>query len=254
MAVSFSFVNTVINVERLKGVNRMYNRKRKRGSGNDWIEGSEFDQMITPFYSGLKRYCQFLSGNKWDGEDLAQEAVLKANQSYLPSEITSALLKKIAYHHWIDTLRKREHQTVPLIDQIVIHKNQSNQDSQMDTVKHLLNHLTPKQAIIFMLKEGFSYQSKEIAHLLGTTDMAVKSSLHRAKNRLSKEETLQTVDFFWDENEKALLFELMYQSLQTDDPQVLIDRVKELASLLHVSTFSKSKHSRSSLNFYSLAA
>jgi RNA polymerase sigma factor (sigma-70 family) len=232
----------------------MYNRKRKRGNGKNRIEGAEFDQIIIPFYSGLKRYCQFLSKNKWDGDDLAQEAVLKATQSYLPSEITSALLKKIAYHHWIDTLRKREHETVPLIDQVCIHQNQSNPDSQMDTVKHLLNHLTPKQAIIFMLKEGFSYQSKEIAHVLGTTEMAVKSSLHRAKNRLSKEETLQTVDSFWDENEKALLFELMYQSLQTDDPKVLIDRVEEIPSLLHVSTLSKSKHSRSSLNFYSLAA
>ncbi|EOO35352.1 hypothetical protein IIU_02297 [Bacillus cereus VD133] len=33
-------------------------------------------------YGELKRYCTFLTKNKWDGEDLAQETVCKVLRKY----------------------------------------------------------------------------------------------------------------------------------------------------------------------------
>ncbi|WP_225049478.1 sigma factor [Priestia megaterium] len=60
-------------------------------------------------YPKLQQYCRFLTQNAWDGDDIAQETYLKA-QRYKGEEhnLSSALLNKIAYHHWIDLLRKRK--------------------------------------------------------------------------------------------------------------------------------------------------
>jgi RNA polymerase sigma factor (sigma-70 family) len=210
--------------------------------------------QLTQLIPGLQQYCRFLSRNKWDGDDLAQEAIIKAFQKYQPSEISSALLNKIAYHHWIDTLRKREHEVIGIPEQLTESQVQSHPNTLFDTVTLLLDQLTPKQAVIMMLKEAFGYQSKEIATVLETTEIAVKSILHRAKNRLSKDESIHTVHTFWDEKEKLLLFDLVYESLKADDPRVLIERIHEISTLAEVPRLSKTKHSRSPLNAFCLAA
>lgn len=210
--------------------------------------------QLTELISGLQRYCRFLSKNHWDGDDLAQEAIIKAFQKYQPSEVSSALLNKIAYHHWIDTLRKREHEVIGIPEQLSENRVPSHPNTLIDTVTLLLDQLTPKQAVIMMLKEAFGYQSNEIANMLKTTETSVKSILHRAKSRLSKDKTIHSVHTFWDENEKQLLFELLYESLKADNPKVLINRIHEIPSISEVPRILKSKHSRSPLNTLCLAA
>jgi RNA polymerase sigma factor (sigma-70 family) len=222
--------------------------------GNVKSVESGVEEQLKQFYPGLQRYCRFLSRNTWDGDDLAQEAIIKASQYYHQSEINSALLNKIAYHQWIDTLRKREHEVVGIPNKFLENEGKCSPDGLLDTVELLMNHLTPKQAVIFMLKEAFRYQSKEIANLLGTTEMAVKSTLHRAKNRLNKEETFQSIHSYWDVREKQLLFDLMYQSLQAEDPKILIDRIPDIPSLADISRPARVIHSSSPLNSYCLAA
>ncbi|PEW50912.1 RNA polymerase subunit sigma-70, partial [Bacillus cereus] len=53
-------------------------------------------------YGELKRYCTFLTKNKWDGEDLAQETVCKVLQKYSNKDICMTLVYKIARNRWID--------------------------------------------------------------------------------------------------------------------------------------------------------
>ncbi|MFD2443858.1 sigma-70 family RNA polymerase sigma factor [Bacillus sp. CGMCC 1.16607] len=228
----------------------MYNHKMQMAKGNAFSE----KKLVEELYPGLKRYCRFLSKNKWDGEDLAQEAILKATQVYEPSVICSALLNKIAYHQWIDMIRKREQEVVGIGFEVPEDHSKKKSNHVLDTVMHLIDQLTPKQAVIFLLKEAFRYQAKEIAKLLNTTEMAVKSSLHRAKARINNKETIHTVDTFWGEKEKDLLIELLYQSLQEEDPSVLIDRIGDIPSLVEVPMPNTRKHSASPLNSYCMAA
>lgn len=232
----------------------MYSSRSAKTNKYEQSEESWESKKLIQMYPGLQQYCRFLSRNSWDGDDLAQEAIIKAAHSYHQSEISSALLNKIAYHHWIDTLRKRKHEVVGILHNESVSNEKSQPDGLIDTVKLLMNHLTPKQAVIFMLKEAFRYQSKEIADLLDTTEMAVKSSLHRAKKRLDKKETLHSVHIYWDEKEKHLLFDLLYQSLQAEDPKILVDRISELPSLADVSKLAKVTHSSSPLNSFCMAA
>ena len=68
------------------------------------------DSSLDEYYLKLKKYCHFLTQSKWDGDDLAQEAMIKAISYYSQERITPALLNKIAHNHWLDTLRKRKNE------------------------------------------------------------------------------------------------------------------------------------------------
>ncbi len=183
------------------------------------------------YYPKLQRYCRFLAQNEWDGDDIAQEAFFKAVKYYNNEKMNSALLNKIAYNHWIDTLRKRKEELVS--PDLELSQSTANNpvDHKINSVELLLKHFTPKQAIIFFLKEAFQYKSKEIADILGTTEIAIKSSLHRAKKRLdktNKEEEAPSVEYFWNEEEREKLEEVFHIALEVQDPTVLIQAIPSL--------------------------
>lgn len=183
--------------------------------------------LFVELYPGLQRYCRFLSQNKWDGEDIAQETILKALKHYQSSnKINAALLNKIAYHQWIDTLRKRKRETMEEVPEL----STAGDTTLLETVEILIQQFTPKQAVIFMLKEAFHYKTNEIAELLGTSETAVKSSLHRAKKRLNQDDCFN-VEPFWSDEEQALLSALFNESLMAQDPSILLDSLPNLSSL-----------------------
>ncbi|MFZ7944465.1 sigma factor-like helix-turn-helix DNA-binding protein [Neobacillus sp. 19] len=159
------------------------------------------DQLWLEFYPKLQRYCRFLTQNTWDGDDIAQDTFLKALK-YHQQQMSMALLNKIAYHQWIDLLRKRKKETIASDVVHPIHEVTNQLDDMTHAVDQLLKECTPKQAVIFMLKEAFQYQVKEIADLLHTTETAIKASLHRVKKRMDKEDQTYSVESFWDEERK----------------------------------------------------
>ncbi|MCJ7985073.1 hypothetical protein MUB16_15260 [Priestia sp. OVL9] len=90
----------------------------------------------------------------WDGDDIAQETFLKA-QRYKSEEhnLSSALLKKIAYHHWIDLLRKRKREGIVEEKALEQQAEKHTFDSKGHSVELLISQFTPKQAVIFFLKK-----------------------------------------------------------------------------------------------------
>ncbi|MBS4190714.1 sigma-70 family RNA polymerase sigma factor [Bacillus sp. FJAT-49705] len=185
------------------------------------------ENVFIELYPGLQRYCRFLSKNKWDGEDIAQETILKAIQHYQSNNnMNAALLNKIAYHHWIDTVRKRKHETIEESPALSTFEDKS----LIETVEKLTQQFTPKQAVIFTLKEAFHYKTSEIAELLGISETAVKSNLYRAKKRLIQDDSFD-VGPFWSKEEHVLLTELFYESLRTQDPSRLLKMLPVINSL-----------------------
>jgi RNA polymerase sigma-70 factor (ECF subfamily) len=195
----------------------------------------KFDEYYwKEYYPKLQRYCRFLTQNEWDGDDVAQEAFFKAVKYYHHEKLSSALLNKIAYNHWIDTLRKRKDETVSSDIEISQYATNIPIDNKINSVELLLKHFTPKQAVIFFLKEAFQYKFKEIADILGTTEIAIKSSLHRAKKRLektNKDEQTLSIEYFWNEEERKKLDELFQMALEVQDPAILIEALPSLDSL-----------------------
>lgn len=197
------------------------------------------EDKIEQLYPRLEQYCYFLAQNKWDGDDIAQETIVKAILKYghTQHEFTPALLNKIAYHCWVDMVRKRKLEKLESDDEFIEAESSNNTrriENSIDIIEHIRKLLTPKQAVIFLLKEAFQYQAKEIAELLNTTEIAVKSIVSRTKRRLEKSnqnDTIFSVEPYWYEEEQELIFDLFFQALNAQDPNELIKAIPSFHSL-----------------------
>jgi len=192
------------------------------------------EKEIEELYSKLQRYCKFISQNKWDGEDLAQESFLKAWLHYKHQpEMSAALVKKIAHNEWIDTIRKRSKESLEDIPEA--YQNETDRIvNRLEAIHQLSHQLTPKQAIMFALKEGFQFQLSEIAQLLDSSEAAVKAAIFRAKQRLGKndsEETNPLIEQYWNEEERLQLEIILHESFKSKDPSILIRSIPNIRSL-----------------------
>ena len=199
---------------------------------NDSCKDERANPNFLSYYEELKRYCYFLSKNKWDGDDLLQDVIVKTLKHYRnQKEIRPSLLKKMAYNHWIDKVRKRSFEIVDEIEEI--RQEMNNGNTACEQVEILFQQLTLKQATIFVLKEVFLFQIKEISLLMETSEPAVKSALFRAKKRLSHqtEEGSPVHHITEDEEERLLLIETIQYCLTEQDPELLISRIPFIRSL-----------------------
>ncbi|WP_339235031.1 sigma factor-like helix-turn-helix DNA-binding protein [Oceanobacillus sp. FSL W7-1281] len=191
---------------------------------------NEEEIIFHTMYRQLSHYCFFLSQNKWDGEELVQESLKKALISYGdPGSWNVTLLKKIAYHAWIDTKRRKTAE----IEHIV--KEKPEQESHYEEIEalvtKLLSFMTVKQCMVFLLKDVFQYQINEIAENCGMSDTAVKAMLNRARKQvqnMKEEEALFSVDEIPYENVTESFVQVVVYVIQANDPAKLMELIPEI--------------------------
>ncbi|PAD39187.1 sigma factor-like helix-turn-helix DNA-binding protein [Terribacillus sp. 7520-G] len=173
----------------------------------------------------LSHYCMYLTKNKWDSDEITQEAVLRSLIKYKDSfPPPVSLLKKIAYHAWIDRIRKQKKEE--LVSEIRETASDEKKDAEQQLEK--LKKLTPKQLIVFALKEAFHFQTMEIADLLDLNDSAVKALLHRARLNIQSNTIHPLVQSSWENLNQEDVLEFVGISLQREDPAVLIRIIPDL--------------------------
>ncbi|MBS4173088.1 sigma-70 family RNA polymerase sigma factor [Bacillus sp. FJAT-49736] len=201
-------------------------------------ESIKHDPIITSkiihMYPALKRYCQFLTKNGWDAEDLAHEAIEKMYNKYMveKSNISNALLYRIAHNQWVDQIRKRskenaELQVEPSIDPL------KTLPEVYSISEKLVKKLTPQQTIIFILKDVFQYDMSEIAKQLNLSEGAIKSSLFRTRQhlkRIANEDESHTPPNQIEAEHHRLLLDYVIHSIQQEQPLILIKQYKKLFS------------------------
>lgn len=98
---------------------------------------------------------------------------------------------------------------------------------------------------MFALKEGFQFQSSEIAELFNTTETAVKATIFRAKQRLEKQGPNETSPFikqYWVFEDRQEIEKILYQSFKNQDPTILITSIPKIRSLRKGTDFTCSLH------------
>ncbi|MBU5218454.1 RNA polymerase subunit sigma-70 [Bacillus albus] len=166
-------------------------------------------------YGELKRYCTFLTKNKWDGEDLAQETICKVLQKYSNKDICMTLVYKIARNRWIDQMKSKSvHEKIK--EQITFEEPQENIADLHEMVEKVLSSLNVQQSAILLLKDVFQYSIADIAKVCSVSEGAVKASLFRSRNRLKtvSEEGIEIVEFT-DE------IEVVVTSIREEKPELL---------------------------------
>ncbi|MEJ2088460.1 MAG: sigma-70 family RNA polymerase sigma factor, partial [Gammaproteobacteria bacterium] len=147
-----------------------------------------FVDVTAPLRRDLFAYCRRLTDNLWDAEDLAQDTLMRAfsqlGVTYPEVDNPKAYLLRIASNVWIDRQRResRRGELEALVAADPMHE--PDRTALRDAGRTLAERLPPRERAAIVLKDLFGMTNSEVAHLLATTEGAVKSALHRARDRL----------------------------------------------------------------------
>ena len=180
-----------------------------------------FLTLVEPLRGELTAHCYRMLGSVHDAEDLVQETYIRAWRSFHGFENRSSLrtwMYRIATNVCLTALESRQRRPMPtglgqpesdpagrldsrpetpwlepLPDTVVWgHGDADPADAVLsrDSVRlafvAALQHLTPPQRAVVILRDVLAWHASEVAELLGLSVAAVNSSLQRARAQLAK--------------------------------------------------------------------
>nr|WP_025116220.1 sigma-70 family RNA polymerase sigma factor [Lysinibacillus fusiformis] len=154
-----------------------------------------YTELIRCFQKPIYTYCYYLLGSKEEAEDASQDIFIKgleniSNFSYMVS--FSAWLYKIAHHHCIDLIKKKNKGYKFWAGFKKVYENQTNiQESRYDNIIHeLLEGLNVDEKRILLLRSIEEYSFDEIASIMGLKTTTVRKKYERLRKKLMKKNTL----------------------------------------------------------------
>ncbi len=154
-----------------------------------------FDEIFTRFYKPIYYYVFKMVYSTETAEDIAQDTFIKVykNLANIDEQIKlSSWIYKIAHNSCIDYLRKNKI-SFELIDNISYTDKEENEPENKYLNKELYSKIraamlkiNSKYRAVLILRDynGLSY--KEISVILGCSEAAVKSLIHRARQDFQK--------------------------------------------------------------------
>ncbi|MGY3715935.1 sigma-70 family RNA polymerase sigma factor [Sutcliffiella cohnii] len=215
-------------------------------------DSSSFDSIIAPFLPTIEKYCRSFSAKKWEREDLVQECLLKI-YILLKKEPTSKLTKKYLYFivrsTWIDQYRK-----INKIDYVsdteVELENRKDNKREYDIrviLETLSEYLSLKQFVVVLLTEIFQFTANETAILIKESESNVYTTLHRAKKKIHRYNSLSANDHIKvQKREKAMdkgMFEQFLNGFRNNNPKIIYESYLSIQQMgIEVSAVKNSKN------------
>jgi len=127
-----------------------------------------FSDLIAEHGESLTKYCRFLTGSKMESEDLLQETWLRAWSVYREQKRSwnRSYLRSIAYHVWIDRLRKKGKETEKAMSNLLREEPESDPLRLWSASERIVRTLTPEQRTIYLLIEYLRFTAAETSQLL----------------------------------------------------------------------------------------
>ena len=152
-------------------------------------QAREFEAMLTAMRPTLHRYCARMTGSAVDGEDVVQEAMLKAltaRETAGPLDNPRGWLFRIAHNAALDFLDRRRRAPQKLTEEefaAVAAPDAPDPDITTASLRTFLR-LPALQRSAVILKDVLGHSLAEIAAITRSTEPAAKSALQRGRARL----------------------------------------------------------------------
>jgi RNA polymerase sigma-70 factor, ECF subfamily len=187
-------------------------------SDSDAADGSsgDFSVHAEPYRRELLAHCYRMTGSLHDAEDLVQETFLRAWRAYDRFEGKSSIrtwLHRIATNTCLSALEGRQRRPLPtglggpssdptaaLVERSEVPWLEPLPDPTDDPADPsvivgsresvrlafvaALQHLSPRQRAVLLLRDVLQWKSAEVATAIGSTTIAVNSLLQRARSQL----------------------------------------------------------------------
>ena len=154
------------------------------------LDAGAFERLAIENRPALHRYCARMMGSAFEGEDVVQDALVKAARSFgAAGEIARprAWLFQIAHNAALDALRRRRRRLeVPFDADAIDVPDASTADARVAVAANLASFLAlpATQRSCVVLVDVLGDELAETAAILGMTLAAVKAALHRGRLRL----------------------------------------------------------------------
>jgi RNA polymerase sigma-70 factor (ECF subfamily) len=150
-----------------------------------------FARRLAAMRLKLHRYCARMTGSVIDGEDVVQEAIVKAIEAFAGETVidnVEAWVFRIAHNCALDLLRRRARQELWITETPLeeIADPDLGAEHRLATAASLRTfmQLLPAQRAAVILMDVLGYSLQEIAVVLGVSVASVKASLHRGRGKL----------------------------------------------------------------------
>jgi len=150
-----------------------------------------FEKLLDELRPKLHRYCARMTGSVVSGEDVVQEALMKAVEHFQTMDLVDHVegwVFRIAHNTALDFLRRRARQIAALADEdpdMTIDPTAAA-DTRPLAAQHLRTfmRLPAAQRSAVILMDVLGYSLEEIGTVMGASVPGVKASLHRGRTRL----------------------------------------------------------------------
>jgi RNA polymerase sigma-70 factor (ECF subfamily) len=155
------------------------------------VSRPQLERLVAELRPKLHRYVARMTGSVIDGEDVVQEALIKALEAFPQGEAVAqpeAWLFRIAHNAAIDFLRRRARHDAAhsegdldmMVDPAPTPEEQLAAASSLRTFARL--PVVQRSAVI--LKDVLGYSIEETGGIIAASVPAVKAALHRGRERL----------------------------------------------------------------------
>jgi RNA polymerase sigma-70 factor, ECF subfamily len=161
-------------------------------------ELDELGELFRNHYKGIFRVAYRITGSQSDAEDVLQNIFVRLTRGWAGRDLSPnprAFLYRSAINGALDLVRHRKRANlvsldVPEFDQCSGAASPADElaDNELrELVRQAVAKLEGRAAQAFVLRYYEGYDNARIAEVLGTSQMVVAVTLHRARTRLRKE-------------------------------------------------------------------
>lgn len=163
----------------------------KDASASAPLGAEALERLLVRLRPRLHRYCARMLGSVIDGEDVVQEASIKAIEAVAGAAAIAnpeAWLFQVAHNTALDVLRRRARQPrFGSDEELAMVSDPVDDTHRRDAAAaglHAFMRLPAAQRSSVILMDVLGYSLDEIGNIMGSTIPAVKASLHRGRERL----------------------------------------------------------------------
>jgi RNA polymerase sigma-70 factor (ECF subfamily) len=151
----------------------------------------DFERLLGELRPKLHRYCARMTGSAVDGEDIVQDAMIKALAALPHAGVVAnpeGWLFRIAHNTALDFLRRRARQPMLQNEEVldtIAGSEPSEQDHEVTTMSlRTFMRLPALQRSAVILKDVLDHSLEEVSSITGASEAAAKSALQRGRVRL----------------------------------------------------------------------
>jgi RNA polymerase sigma-70 factor, ECF subfamily len=154
-------------------------------------EHADLEQLFRDHYGLVFRTAYRITGNAGDAEDVLQTVFLRLagrDPSAPPLENAEHYLRRAVVNAALDVVRSRHAEdTAPVSDLPQPDLTPGDRRELQECLRRALGHLSPDAAEVFALRFLEGHSNRDIARMLGASQVWVAVTVYRARQRLQRE-------------------------------------------------------------------